>query len=91
MRLIILAVLLFTMPIAFADCVCRCVNGEVQAICSSAIDLEPICPPRICSIVPPSVRPIQAPRVPPIGTTNCRKEQVYNEYTRRYEWKTLCS
>jgi hypothetical protein len=30
---------------ARATCVCRCVDGEMQPLCSSAIDLPPICPP----------------------------------------------
>lgn len=71
-------------------CECACVNGEVVALCESSIDLEPICSPRICPITPPSIRPIERPRVPPIGTSDCRNEQVYNEYTNRYEWKEVC-
>jgi len=73
-----------------ASCHCACVNGQVRAICSSSIDLKPICAPRICPIKTPSIRPIQTPMVPPIGTSNCRKEQVYNDNTRRYEWRTIC-
>ena len=73
-----------------ASCRCVCINGQVQAICSSSIDLKPICPPRICPIKSPSIRPIQTPVIPPIGTSNCRKEQVYNDNTRRYEWRTIC-
>ena len=75
---------------AFADCSCVCINGEVRAVCSSSLDIEPICPPRICPITPPSIPPIQTPRIPPIGTTNCVQKQVYNEYTRQYEWKEVC-
>jgi hypothetical protein len=52
---------------AFAGCVCRCVNGSVQAICSSTLDIQPICAPQICPIVPPSIAPIQTPTIPPIG------------------------
>ncbi len=73
-----------------ASCYCACVNGQVQAICSSSIDLKPICAPRVCPIKSPSIRPIQAPMVPPIGTSNCRKEQVYNDNNGRYEWRTIC-
>ena len=29
-------------PVAHADCVCRCVNGEVRALCTSSLDLEPM-------------------------------------------------
>jgi hypothetical protein len=74
----------------YSSCRCACVNGQVQAICTSSIDLKPICSPRICPIQTPSIRPIQTPVLPPIGTSNCRKEQVYNDNTYRYEWKTVC-
>ena len=73
-----------------AACVCRCVNGNMQALCSSSIDLPPICPPTVCPITPPSVAPIQQPRVPPIGTTQCRQAQVVNPQTGRYEWREVC-
>jgi hypothetical protein len=73
-----------------AECVCRCVNGEVKAICRSTLDIAPICAPTICPIVPPSIAPIPAPTVPPIGTKQCRPEQVYNPITRQYEWKSIC-
>ena len=75
---------------AYASCQCVCMGGEVQAVCSSTLDIEPICPPRVCSITPPSVAPIQAPRVPPIGTSNCVQRQVYNDRTHQYEWKEVC-
>ena len=52
-------------PDAFAGCVCRCVNGAVQGICSSSIDILPICAPQVCPIVPPSNAPIQSPPIPP--------------------------
>lgn len=32
---------------AQAECVCRCVNGEVRALCSSSLDIRPICAPTI--------------------------------------------
>ena len=75
---------------AHADCVCRCVSGEMTPICSSSIDLPPICPAQICPITPPSIAPIPSPRVPPVGTRECRPEQVLNPYTGRYEWKSIC-
>jgi hypothetical protein len=73
-----------------SECVCRCVNGEMQPICSSALDLPPICPPTICQIVPPSIQPIPRPMIPPVGTTSCQPEQVLNPATRLYEWRTIC-
>jgi hypothetical protein len=73
-----------------ASCQCVCINGEVRAVCSSTLDMEPICPPRVCPITPPSVEPIQRPRVPPIGTSKCVQKQIYNENTHRYEWREVC-
>jgi len=79
----------FSNPIV-AACECVCLNGEVQAICDSTLDIRPICPPRICPIVTPSIPPIDTPRIPPIGTKECKNEQVYNEQSRRYEWQRIC-
>ncbi len=75
---------------AAANCVCRCVNGEVRALCSSSIDVQPVCPPQVCQVTPPSVTPIQVPRVPPIGTKSCRQAQVLNPRTGQYEWREVC-
>ncbi len=76
--------------LAYAECVCKCVNGEVRPLCSSSLEITPICAPRICPIVPPRIEPIQRPVVPPIGTTECKPKLVYDEQTHRYEWKTIC-
>jgi hypothetical protein len=73
-----------------ARCECRCVNGQVVPLCESAVEVPPVCPPRVCPVVPPAVRPVDPPRVPPVGTKICRSEQVYNQYTQRYEWKEVC-
>jgi hypothetical protein len=80
----------FASNFATADCGCVCMSGEVQAVCSNALEIRPICAPRICPITPPSIEPIQQPRAPPIGTTNCTPQQVYNEYSHMYEWKEIC-
>lgn len=80
----------FVSGFALADCQCVCMSGEVQTVCSSSLDIQPICSPRVCPITPPSIEPIQQPRVPPIGTSNCIQRQVYNEYTHQYEWKEIC-
>ena len=76
---------------ADASCVCRCVDGEVQPLCSSSADLPPICAPTICGIVPPSVAPIQAPVLPPIGTSSCSSRQVLNPATNHYERRPVCN
>jgi hypothetical protein len=88
---IVVSGVLFSVSLdAAAACVCRCVNGNVQAICQSAIDVQPICSPQVCPVVPPSVAPIQAPRVPPVGTKTCNQEQIFNPNTSKYEWRTVC-
>ena len=75
---------------ANAACVCRCVNGIMQPLYSSSIDLRPICPPRVCPITPPRITPIQPPTIPPLGTSSCRQAQVLNPATGWYEWRTVC-
>ena len=78
----------FGMTSANAACQCVCMNGEVEVVCSSSIDVQPICAPRVCPIVPPAVRPIDPPRVPPVGASQCRSEQVWNG--EEYEWVEIC-
>jgi hypothetical protein len=75
---------------AEAACSCACVDGQMRAVCSNAVELAPICPPAICPIAPPAVRPITAPQLPPPGASNCRQAQVMNPWTNRYEWQTVC-
>ena len=83
-------VLLFLVGSLMAECTCECVDGKVVALCENSLDIQPICPPRICPIVSPSIEPIQTPRIPPIGTTDCYQRQVYNKRTGEYEWKEIC-
>lgn len=87
---LVLAVSLAVSTNADAGCVCRCVNGEVRALCQSSIDLQPICPPTVCPIVPPRVEPITPPTVPPLGTSGCRNVQVLNPNSGQYEWRRVC-
>jgi hypothetical protein len=75
---------------AKAACICRCVDGEMQPLCETTLEIPPACPPAICNIPPPAVRPIPAPAVPPIGTGECLPRQVQNPVTGTYEWRTLC-
>ena len=76
--------------IASAACVCKCVNGNVEAVCESAMDLKPICSPRICPLPSPSIAPLKMPSIPPIGTSQCRQERVYNQMLGIYEWREVC-
>ena len=86
-----LLLLVFLLPPgAEAACACRCVNGQVKAICQNSLDLPPICAPTICPIVPPSIKPIPQPSIPPLGTTACDLKEVLNPITHQYEWKRIC-
>jgi hypothetical protein len=77
MRLLLIAAfLLMMMTGPQAECVCRCVEGEMQPICESAIDLRPLCPVTVCALPLPLARPIQPPVLPPLGTTKCTQRQV---------------
>jgi hypothetical protein len=50
---------------ANAACTCQCVDGQMQPLCQSAIDLPPICPATICPIAAPSLAPLKPPTLPP--------------------------
>lgn len=87
MRYLPLLLLLWSFP-ASADCVCACVNGRVQTLCDSSLEISPICSPRICPVLTPSIRPIQSPRIPPVGASFCRQEMVWTGFS--YEWMRVC-
>lgn len=73
-----------------ATCQCACVNGQAIPLCSSTLDLPPICSPTICPIVPPSVQPLPSVSLKPLGTSYCSNEQVFNNYSGQYEWQRIC-
>ena len=75
---------------AAAECVCRCIEGKVGAICLGPIQAAPACEPRACPTAQPSIPPVLASRAPPPGTTQCQMAQVLNPQTGRYEWLELC-
>jgi hypothetical protein len=81
------AVLLSTR--AEASCTCQCVDGEMQPLCSSSIDIPPICPPRICPIAGPSIAPINPPTIPPLGTSSCRQARICDPYGN-CRWQQVC-
>ena len=90
MRTLFLVATLLFATVAHADCVCRCVGGKVRPICTSSLDLPPICPIDLCPLAPPSIAPLPSLQLPPIGTSQCRQVQVLNPVTQQYEWRTLC-
>lgn len=73
-----------------AECECRCIGGQNRPICSSTMEMPPICPPTICPIEPPAVQPLMAPQLPPLGTSSCQTRQVWNPYARQYQWQRIC-
>lgn len=88
--LLVLLGTFLALPEANANCVCRCTNGENVPLCSSTLEIPPICPLRVCPIAPPSIEPIQAPQLPPLGTQNCWQQQVLNPNTNQYQWRRVC-
>jgi hypothetical protein len=92
MRLLLAAALALLLTAeAQASCVCRCVDGEMQPLCGSSIDLPPICPLTACALAPPSVKPMQPLGILPPGTSQCSQHQVLNPATRQYEWRSVCN
>ena len=72
-----------------AACRCACVNGVKQNLCSSVLDIKVPCY-GICPLKPPGIAPLPSLKLPPLGTTSCRQAQVYNTFTKRYEWRRIC-
>ena len=72
-----------------ASCTCQCVSGEMHPLCSSAMDIPPICPPRICPIAGPSIAPINPPTIPPLGTSSCRQARVCDPFGN-CRWQQVC-
>lgn len=76
--------------IANAKCVCKCVNGKIEAIYDNILDLPSIYPLTLCPLLTPKLALLKVLSLPPIGTTECKEEQVYNSYLGDYEWKEIC-
>jgi hypothetical protein len=74
---------------AHAACSCQCVDGQVEPLCESAIDLPPLCPPAICPITTPSIPPIMTPAIPPLGTSHCTQARVCDR-AGNCQWQRVC-
>jgi hypothetical protein len=74
---------------ANAACTCQCVDGQMQPLCQSAIDLPPICPATICPIAAPSLAPLEPPTLPPLGTSQCRQARVCDS-VGNCQWQQVC-
>jgi hypothetical protein len=87
------AVLLVFSGPASASCRCECVEGKVQSICESSLDVRTSCTFKECPHMFPSQKPLgdeHSPLVPPNGTSHCESKRVWNEEKKDYEWRKLC-
>ncbi len=75
---------------ARADCLCTCVDGAVEPLCTSGFDVPPVCEPRFCPQPPPSLKPATYTEDRPEGAEDCDLKQVMNPHTEKYEWRVLC-
>jgi hypothetical protein len=74
---------------ADASCVCACVDGHMQPICQSAIDLPPLCPLALCPLVQLSIAPLPPLTLPPLGTSQCRQARVCDR-SGECLWRPVC-
>jgi hypothetical protein len=84
-----LALLLPGGATANAACSCQCVDGQVQPLCQSAIDLPPVCAPTICPIAAPSLPPLTPPILAPLGTSQCSQAQICDP-SGNCQWQQVC-
>jgi hypothetical protein len=40
--------------------------------------------------VPPSIKPIMPPTIPPIGAKDCEMKQVWHAKSYQYAWRKIC-
>jgi hypothetical protein len=74
---------------AKAECTCECVNGHVQPLCESSIDLPPLCPPTLCPLMSPSLAPLNPPTLPPLGTSECHQARICDQFGN-CRWQQVC-
>jgi hypothetical protein len=82
---VLLTALLFMALPAQAECVCKCLAGQVKAVCDNPRELRPLCASHPCPIKPPVSENITSP-----AKTDCVAQKVYNPFTGAYENKLLC-
>lgn len=78
--------------VATADYVCQCVNGELAAIVSGNISVQPVCAPRVCPAPPGTSSMARNMQVSAQGGggSDCAPRQVMDTVSGKYEWKVLC-
>jgi len=74
---------------AEASCTCHCIDDEMQPLCTTSLDIRPICPVRICPIAGPSIAPINPPTIPPVGTSSCRQARICDPFGN-CRWQQVC-
>lgn len=89
-QLAAVAFLLLGICRADAECVCQCIDGQMEPLCQNATDLSPICPPTICPITAPSIAPVAPPAIPPLGTSQCRQARVCDTFGN-CQWQRVCN
>lgn len=60
-----------------------------KQVCDSSIDMPTFDTPSIQPIQTPTIKPLPSFGIPPIGTTRCRNERVYEN--GRWVNKRICS
>jgi hypothetical protein len=71
----------FTLPLlgsatANASCTRQCIDGQMQPLSESSIDLPPLCPPTICPLIPQTIAPLNPLTFLPLGTSQCSEAQI---------------
>jgi len=61
-----------------------------KQVCDSAFDLPAINNPGVQPIQQIQIKPIEPLALPPLGTTQCSTQQVYNQQAMRWEQKRIC-
>ncbi|HTP77281.1 MAG TPA: hypothetical protein VMJ73_09900 [Rhizomicrobium sp.] len=75
---------------ARANCTCACINGKVEPLCTSTLEVKPYCAPTICPAPPAANPPASLATIPPPGTSSCKLDQYWNAITNHYEWRRVC-
>jgi hypothetical protein len=91
-KAILTAALMTFAGVAAADYVCQCVNGELAAIYSGNVSVEPVCAPRSCPAPTASSSTARSLQVSTQGGggSDCAPRQVMDPISGKYEWKVLC-
>jgi hypothetical protein len=86
--LIAIAAIMLWAGEAKAGCTCQCVDGRMQPLCSSTLDIAPPCM-GICPLTMPGIAPLDDLSLPPLGTTSCRQAQVCDQFGN-CRWQRVC-